>query len=39
VFETLAGRDGEAKTAGVTLLPGVGFDVVPTDCLVGRTTF
>jgi short subunit dehydrogenase-like uncharacterized protein len=33
VFETLAERDREAEEAGVTLLPGVGFDVVPTDCL------
>ncbi|HWY87279.1 MAG TPA: saccharopine dehydrogenase NADP-binding domain-containing protein [Gemmataceae bacterium] len=36
VFETLAGRDGEAKTAGIMLLPGVGFDVVPTDCLAAH---
>ena len=33
VFESLARRDAQAKSAGVTLLPGVGFDVVPTDCL------
>jgi len=33
VFEALAARDAEAKAAGVLLLPGVGFDVVPTDCL------
>lgn len=33
VFEAVLGRDGEARRAGVTLLPGVGFDVVPTDCL------
>jgi short subunit dehydrogenase-like uncharacterized protein len=33
VFEALAGLDAEARSAGVTLLPGVGFDVVPTDCL------
>lgn len=33
VFEALAARDGEAKAAGVMLLPGAGFDVVPTDCL------
>ncbi|MDP2305369.1 MAG: saccharopine dehydrogenase NADP-binding domain-containing protein [Pseudomonadota bacterium] len=33
VFEALARRDAEAKAAGVLLLPGVGFDVVPTDCL------
>ena len=33
VFEALAARDAEAKAAGVVLLPGVGFDVVPSDCL------
>lgn len=33
VFESLAVRDAEARAAGVMLLPGVGFDVVPTDCL------
>ena len=33
VFESLAGRDTEARQAGVMLLPGVGFDVVPSDCL------
>ncbi|RQG97877.1 saccharopine dehydrogenase family protein [Natrarchaeobius chitinivorans] len=33
VFERLRQRDGDARTAGITLLPGVGFDVVPTDCL------
>ena len=33
VFERLASLDDEARDAGVTLLPGVGFDVVPTDCL------
>jgi short subunit dehydrogenase-like uncharacterized protein len=33
VFEALAARGAEADSAGVTLLPGVGFDVVPTDCL------
>jgi short subunit dehydrogenase-like uncharacterized protein len=33
VFEALAARGPEADSAGVTLLPGVGFDVVPTDCL------
>lgn len=32
-FETIAERDREAEQADVTLLPGVGFDVVPTDCL------
>jgi short subunit dehydrogenase-like uncharacterized protein len=33
VFEALAARDGAASAASVMLLPGVGFDVVPTDCL------
>jgi short subunit dehydrogenase-like uncharacterized protein len=33
VFESLARRDDEAKRARVMLLPGVGFDVVPSDCL------
>ncbi len=33
VFEMLAGLDRQARDAGVMLLPGVGFDVVPTDCL------
>jgi saccharopine dehydrogenase (NAD+, L-lysine-forming) len=33
VFESIFARDREAKERGVTLLPGVGFDVVPTDCL------
>jgi short subunit dehydrogenase-like uncharacterized protein len=32
-FEALAALDNEAKQAGVMLLPGAGFDVVPTDCL------
>lgn len=33
VFEALAARDAEAKAAGIVLMPGVGFDVVPSDCL------
>ncbi|WP_246998931.1 saccharopine dehydrogenase family protein [Halosolutus gelatinilyticus] len=33
VFERLRRRDEAARSAGVTLLPGVGFDVVPSDCL------
>lgn len=36
VYEALAARDAEAKTSGVMLLPGVGFDVVPTDCLAAH---
>ncbi|HEX9186813.1 MAG TPA: saccharopine dehydrogenase NADP-binding domain-containing protein [Vicinamibacteria bacterium] len=33
VFEALAARDAEARAFGVMLLPGCGFDVVPSDCL------
>jgi short subunit dehydrogenase-like uncharacterized protein len=33
VIEALAARDTEARTAGVMLMPGTGFDVVPSDCL------
>lgn len=36
VFEALAARDAEAREAGVMLLPGVGFDVVPSDCLAAH---
>ncbi len=36
VFEGLAARDGEAKAAGVMLMPGTGFDVVPSDCLAAH---
>lgn len=36
VFEALAARDAEAARAGVTILPGAGFDVVPSDCLAGH---
>jgi short subunit dehydrogenase-like uncharacterized protein len=36
VFEMMARRDGEARAAGVMLLPGVGFDVVPSDCLAAH---
>jgi short subunit dehydrogenase-like uncharacterized protein len=32
-FEALAAMDDEAKRAGVMLLPGGGFDAVPSDCL------
>jgi short subunit dehydrogenase-like uncharacterized protein len=36
VFEALAARDAEAKSAGVMLLPGAGADVVPSDCLAAH---
>lgn len=33
VFEACAQMDARASEAGVMLMPGVGFDVVPSDCL------
>jgi short subunit dehydrogenase-like uncharacterized protein len=36
VFETILARGEAARRAGVALLPGVGFDVVPSDCLAAR---
>lgn len=33
VIEMAAAADSRAKQAGISLLPAVGFDVVPTDCL------
>jgi short subunit dehydrogenase-like uncharacterized protein len=33
VFEALARRDKQAKEANIMIMPGVGFDVVPSDCL------
>ncbi len=36
VFEACAARDAAAKEAGITIMPGVGFDVVPSDCLAAH---
>ena len=36
VFEAVQARDADARRADVVLLPGAGFDVVPTDCLSAR---
>ena len=36
VFESLAAVGGKARDAGVMLLPGAGFDVVPSDCLAAH---
>ena len=36
VFEALAARSADARAAGVVILPGVGFDVVPSDCLAAH---
>ena len=33
VFEMIKQYDAAAKKAGIMLLPGTGFDVVPTDCV------
>lgn len=33
VFEAIHARTAEAQQSDVALIPGVGFDVVPTDCL------
>ena len=32
-YEALLACDGEARAAGVMLMPGVGFGIVPTDCV------
>jgi short subunit dehydrogenase-like uncharacterized protein len=36
VFESIMRMNDEAQRRGVSLLPGVGFDVVPTDCLAAQ---
>jgi short subunit dehydrogenase-like uncharacterized protein len=36
VFESIFARDAELRASGITAIPGVGFDVVPTDCLASR---
>jgi short subunit dehydrogenase-like uncharacterized protein len=36
VFEHLAAQDAAARRAGLVLLPGAGFDVVPSDCLAAH---
>jgi short subunit dehydrogenase-like uncharacterized protein len=33
VFEDIHSRQPEVRDAGIVAIPGVGFDVVPTDCL------
>jgi short subunit dehydrogenase-like uncharacterized protein len=33
VFEAMWAREEEIRRAGITAVPGAGFDVVPTDCL------
>ncbi|MBK7907879.1 MAG: saccharopine dehydrogenase NADP-binding domain-containing protein [Gemmatimonadetes bacterium] len=36
VFEAMAAAHERGVQAGITILPGVGFDVVPTDCLAAH---
>ncbi len=33
VFESILNRSDKAKAAGIVAMPGVGLDVVPTDCM------
>ena len=35
-FEAIAPLDAQAKQKGIMLMPGAGFDVVPTDCLAAH---
>ena len=35
-FEALAKMDAQAKQAGIMMLPGAGFDVVPSDCIAAH---
>jgi|YNPBryunderm2012_1023409.scaffolds.fasta_scaffold02122_3 short subunit dehydrogenase-like uncharacterized protein len=36
VFEAVLARGEQARERGIAVVPGVGFDVVPTDCLAAR---
>ena len=36
VFELAASHDEQAKARGIVLCPGVGFDVIPTDCIAAK---
>lgn len=36
VFRAAHARNHEAERAGVVVCPGVGFDVIPTDCIAAR---
>lgn len=36
IFEMAQDKDTQAKDAGIVLCPGVGFDVIPTDCLASQ---
>lgn len=36
VFERAHGMSEQAKEAGIVICPGVGFDVIPTDCIASQ---
>lgn len=36
VFHLAFSNSEKAKEAGITIMPGVGFDIIPTDCLAKR---
>jgi short subunit dehydrogenase-like uncharacterized protein len=36
VFKDIYARDAEAKARGIALVPGIGFDVVPSNCLAAH---
>ncbi|GGE31125.1 hypothetical protein GCM10007421_01050 [Halopseudomonas oceani] len=36
VFVAAQSRQAEAEQAGIVICPGVGFDVIPTDCIAAR---
>lgn len=36
IFEHAHNLDSQARDAGIVICPGVGFDVIPTDCLAAR---
>lgn len=35
-YQAAADRDADAKAEGIMLLPGAGFDIVPSDCLAAH---
>jgi len=38
VIESMAQQDGAARRRGIMLMPGTGFDIVPSDCLGAHVT-
>ena len=36
VFELAKGLDQQFKRAGIVVIPGVGFDIIPTDCVAAK---